>query len=198
METSTLTSLLWIAGAIVITGAFFWVKKRKKAEQPDGNTGGGTERPPLPPDPEPEDSAKKVNPNPIKAKKAFIAHLSDFSKNLAALKESFDVKSWTETIIDVNDPDLTGLWEKYVAAGNTPVKWRQLIASWQVKSDTCKSFTCVTNDNMSAYCLPDGGKLTIGVKYKVISPCWVYTSEDNQGNVKKQIVVKGIVVPFES
>uniref|UniRef100_UPI0040253638 hypothetical protein n=1 Tax=Segatella hominis TaxID=2518605 RepID=UPI0040253638 len=61
-----------------------------------------------------------------------------------------------------------------------------------------RSFTCVTNDNMSAYSLPDGGKLTMNVKYKVESPCWVYTSEDNQGNVKKQIVIKGIVVPFES
>lgn len=196
METSTLTNFLWIGGTILVVGAIFLFKS-KEPEKPGSKPGpnpdpGPGPVPPPPPAPPP------FKPNPIKAKKAFISHLEDFSKLLPTLIEGFVLEHWTAAIVTVNDPDLIGLWKKYVSAGEISVKWRQLLASWQVKSDTCRSFTCVTNDNMSAYSLPDGGKLTMNVKYKVESPCWVYTSEDNQGNVKKQIVIKGIVVPFES
>lgn len=174
METST---LIWIGGSIVAVGAFYWIKNRRK-------------------DPPPPPPTFKLNP--IKAKKAFIIHLNDFSKLLPTLLEGFNVNDWTGAIISVNDKDLTELWKKYVTLGETSAKWMQLLASWQIKSDTCKSFTCVTNDNVSAYGLPDGGKLTMDVKYKVISPCWVHTYEDNQGKVKKQIITKGIVIPFEN
>ena len=193
METSTLTNLLWIGGAILVVGAIILFKS-KGPEEPGSKPGQNSGPGPVPPPPPPP----SFKPNPIKAKKAFITHLGDFSEQLPTLLEGFNVNDWTAAIVTVNDPDLIGLWKKYVSAGETSVKWRQLLASWQVKSDTCRSFTCVTNDNMSAYSLPDGGKLTMNVKYKVESPCWVYTSEDNQGNVKKQIVIKGIVVPFES
>ena len=177
METST---LIWIGGAVVAVGAFFWIKNRKTGPGPG-------------PGPKPEQE-----PNPIKARKAFITHLNDFSKLLPTLLEGFNVNDWTGAIVSVNDENLTKLWKKYVKLDETATKWMQLLASWQVKSDTCKSFTCVTDDNISAYGLPDGGKLTMNTKYKVISPCWVHTFEDNQGKVKKQIITKGIVVPFEN
>lgn len=186
------TNLLLVGGLILVVGAIFLFKSKGPGPGPE-KPGPNPDPGPVPPPP-----PSPFKPNPIKAKKAFISNLEDFSKLLPTLIEGFVLEHWTAAIVTVNDPDLIGLWKKYVSAGETSVKWRQLLASWQVKSDTCRSFTCVTNDNMSAYSLPDGGKLTMNVKYKVESPCWVYTSEDNQGNVKKQIVIKGIVVPFES
>lgn len=186
METST---LIWIGGAIVVAGAFFLIKNK--------TTGKISPSPSPSPSPVPSPPPLAFKPNPIKAKKAFIAHLDDFSKLLPTLLKGFNVNDWTGAIVSVNNKDLTELWKKYVTLGETSSKWMQLLASWQIKSDTCKSFTCVTNDNISAYSLPDGGTLTINTKYKVITPCWVHTYEDNQGKAKKQIITKGIVVPFE-
>lgn len=198
MGTST---LIWIGGTIVVVGVFLLIKNKTTRviePTPDrdrGGTGTGTSPEPLPPSPPPTQSFK---PNPIKAKKAFMNHLNDFSKLLPTLLEGFKVNDWTGAIVNVNDKDLTGLWENYVNLGDTSTKWMQLLASWQIKSDTCKSFTCVTNDNIAAYSLPDGGNLAMNTKYKVISPCWVHTFEDNEGKTKKQIITKGIVVPFEN
>ena len=113
METST---LIWIGGAIVAVGAFYWIKNGRKD-------------PPPPPPP--------FKLNPINAKKAFVTHLNDFSKLLPTLLENFNVNEWTGAIVSVNDESLTKLWEKYVTLGETATKWMQLLASWQVKSDTC-------------------------------------------------------------
>lgn len=188
MESSTLTNLLWIGGTIVVVGAFFFIKKSisdgkdKKVKTGNSEQSPVNFQPPLP-------------SNPIKAKKAFTAHLNDFAKLLPTLLKGFNINDWTGAIVSVGDPDLMGLWKKYVDLEETPAKWMQLLASWQVKCDTCKSFTCATNDNLFAYGLPDGSELTMNTKYKVISPCWVHTYEDAQGKVKKNVVTRGIVVP---
>ena len=78
---------------------------------------------------------------------------------------------------------------------NVKKKMIQVLSSWQIKSDLCKSFTCLTNDNVLAYKLPDGGQLVMGQKYKVESPCWIHTNEDSDGVVSKKIIVRGVVIP---
>ena len=189
-----LSTLLWVGGAVMAVGAYFAFKNKSHSsgdgskEQQGGNSGNGTT--PLPPPAQP----KPVNP--IKAKKAFLNHVDDFAQLLPTLSGEFNMSDWTAAIITVNDADLTGLWKKYVKLGNVAQKWMQLLASWQVKCDTCKSFTCATKDNLSAYSLPDGGQMTMAVKYKVVSPCWVHTFEDHEGMTRKRVVAKGIVVPF--
>lgn len=135
-------------------------------------------------------------PNQILARKAFLSHLDDFALLLPSLESEIAINKWTETIVSVNDKDLTGLWAKCVQTREVKTKWIQLLASWQVKRDTCKSFTCLTNSNIAAYSLPDGSSLTMEEKYKVITPCWVYTFDDEQGQTIKRVVSKGIVVPI--
>lgn len=146
--------------------------------------------------------SKEISPNPnlIKAKKAFINHLDEFTSLLPSLQSGADMNKWTEAIVNINDKDLTSLWANCVKTKDFKMKWLQLLASWQIKSDTCKSFTCVSNGNMVAYSLPDGSPIEMNQKYKVISPCWVFTSEDDYGKSVKRIIMKGVVVqiPIES
>lgn len=145
--------------------------------------------------PEPEEEVR-INKN--QARKAFLEHLNEFAPYLSTLNnEGFDRIKWTEIIVTINDKDLIELWKKYVSVGDTQERWKRLLASWQIKSDNCKSFTCVKEDNLMAYTLPNGDAITNGVKYKVESPCWVHTIEHEDGNVEKRIISKGIVVPFE-
>lgn len=137
--------------------------------------------------------------NPRLAKKAFIANIEKFAPILDTLNnQTFNLNEWTEVIVSVNDTHLTRLWKKYVKVDKIQERWKQLLASWQIKSDTCKSFTCNTADNVAAYNLPNGDSISIGVKYKVESPCWVVTIEDTDGKISKRVVNKGIVTPIET
>ena len=130
------------------------------------------------------------------AKVAFMAHLDNFVPLLSALTQtSADIQKWTEAIVDINDDDLTGLWKKCVKSGSPTEKWLQLLASWQIKADSCKSFTCCSEDNVESYTLESGEAIEMGVKYAVVSPCWVLTKEDADGKIQKQVIVKGIVTP---
>lgn len=133
------------------------------------------------------------------AGKAFVKNIDIFAPILNTLNDNtFDFQSWTALIVTVNDQELTEAWKQCVKSDNVKKKWMQVLASWQLKCDTCRSFTCLTMDNMTAYSLPDGGPLAEGVKYRVEYPCWVLTAEDADGNVIKTVVTKGIVVPFEN
>lgn len=146
---------------------------------------------------EPQSSLKEVaRPyNLIMAKRAFVENLKRFSTLLATLHKGVDIKKWTEVIVDINDYDLVEFWEKMVKQPDIADKLIKILSSWQIKGDTCKSFTCLTQDNIMAYQLPDGSELEIGQKYKVESPCWIFTSEDNDGNVSKSVIIKGVVIP---
>ena len=135
--------------------------------------------------------------NKSQAKKAFLSNIQTFVPILSSLNDdTFNAKVWTEYIVTVNDFHLIELWKKYVSAEDTKNKWKRLLASWQVKSDVCKSFTCVSEDNKASYTLSDGSAITEGVKYKVEKPCWVYTFEKEDGTIVKAILTKGIVVPM--
>lgn len=182
MGTST---VLIVGGVVVATGALAVLIK--KSNRKDGSKYTTNQRG--------EDEVSK--PNLLLAKKAFLEHLDDFSNLFPLLESGVEINKWTETIITINDKDLTNLWAKYVKLQEVNTKWIQLLASWQVKRDTCKSFTCLTNSNIASYILPDGSTLLMDVKYKVITPCWVYTFEDEQGKTNKRIVSKGIVVPTQ-
>lgn len=136
--------------------------------------------------------------NPRLAKKAFIDNINNFAPILDSLNnETFSKQEWTERIISVNDENLTTLWREYAKEQNLQIKLKQLLASWQLRCDTCKSFTCTTADNIAAYALPNGDQISMGVKYKVVSPCWVLTLEDENGQCSKKVVNKGVVIPAQ-
>ena len=144
-------------------------------------------------EPKPEPAPRPYNL--LCAKKALLSNLEKISFLLPTLHNGFSVEKWTEVIVDINDYDLTEFWKKLATQPNVTKKMIQVLSSWQIKSDLCKSFTCLTNDNVLAYKLPDGGQLVMGQKYKVESPCWIHTNEDSDGVVSKKIIVRGVVIP---
>lgn len=176
---------VWIVLAI---GAIVLISKMSKS----GKSGGGDDDGINPGD---ENTPFQINKN--QAKKVFLLNIDKFAPILPSLNnESFDPRLWTEMIVTINDSHLIELWKKYVSVADVKDRWKRLLASWQIKSDDCKSFTCVRKDNISSYTLPNGDAITMGEKYKVETACWVYTCEDQEGNVCKRIISKGIVVPF--
>ena len=77
------TNLLLVGGLILVVGAIFLFKSKGPEPEKTGSKPGPNPDPgPVPPPPPPPSPFK---PNPIKAKKAFISHLEDFSKLLPTL-----------------------------------------------------------------------------------------------------------------
>ena len=124
--------------------------------------------------------------NLVLAKRALVNNIHKFSTLLPTLHRGISLEKWTEIVIDINDYDLTEFWKKVANQPDVAKKMTQILSSWQIKSDTCKSFTCLTEDNVLAYQLPDGSKLEMGQKYKVESPCWIHTIENNDGTITKK------------
>lgn len=182
--------IVWIAlgiGAIVLISRMSKDGKVGKRNNDRANLGEKNSTSP---------SEVKINKN--QAKKVFLQNIDKFAPILSSLNnDSFDCKLWTELIVTVNDFHLTELWKKYVSAADVKERWKRLLASWQIKSDNCKSFTCLREDNILSYTLPNGDSLVMGEKYKVEVACWVYTDEDSEGNVNKRLISKGVVIPFQ-
>lgn len=178
--------IVWIALAIV---AIVLISRKSKSVKIDKGDNDGTNQ---------GDENPEVKINKNQAKKVFLSNIDKFAPILPSLNnDSFDCKLWTEVIITVNDFHLTELWKKYVSATEVKERWKRLLASWQIKSDNCKSFTCLREDNILSYTLPNGDTLVMGEKYKVEVECWVYTDEDAEGNTKKRVISRGVVVPFQ-
>lgn len=178
--------IVWIALAIV---AIVLISRKSKSVKIDKGDNDGTNQ---------GDENPEVKINKNQAKKVFLLNIDKFAPILPSLNnDSFDCKLWTEVIVTVNDFHLTELWKKYVSATEVKERWKRLLASWQIKSDNCKSFTCLREDNILSYTLPNGDTLVMGQKYKVEVECWVYTDEDAEGNTKKRVISKGVVVPFQ-
>lgn len=133
--------------------------------------------------------------NLVSAKRALVNNIHKFSTLLPTLHRGISLEKWTEIVVDINDYDLTEFWKKVAKQPDVGKKMTQILSSWQIKSDTCKSFTCLTEDNVLAYQLPDGSKLEMGLKYKVESPCWIHTIENSDGTITKKILIKGVVTP---
>lgn len=185
---------LAIGVAIVVINLIARMRKGREVSSESGSVSGSEDETTPPTKQLPE--VVKINKN--QAKKAFLTNLDKFAPILPSLNsESFDCRLWTEMIVTVNDFHLTELWKNYVYRADVKDRWKRLLASWQIKSDNCKSFTCLREDNILSYTLPNGDSLVMGEKYKVDMACWVYTEEDSEGNINKKIICRGIVVPYQ-
>lgn len=131
----------------------------------------------------------KENINMAAAQKAFLTNLHKFVPLLNDSK--IDSNKWSDAVIDINDDDLMALWYKMV---NRPDLWVNQMASWGLKQERCEAFTAM-DKHIQLYATANGTEITLGQKYIVKSPCWLLTSQDENGRVIKKVVKKGIVEP---
>ena len=129
----------------------------------------------------------KKNPNIATAQKAFLNNLNRFVPLLNSTK--IDQDKWSDAVIDVNDEDLTALWYKMI---NRLDLWVNQMAAWGLKQERCESFMAM-DKHSQLYSTASGLELTIGQKYVVKSPCWLLTTQDENGHAIKKVVKKGIV-----
>lgn len=123
---------------------------------------------------------------PQSAKEAFLSNVNKFESILPQLNNSLNIESWTEQIVDINNPQLTALWQRCLK--NTAM-WKQMLSSWGLRQDTCKSFTYL-DKYANMYETADGSDPESSCKYRVLDGCWILT-DDSTGN--KRVIKKGII-----
>lgn len=130
---------------------------------------------------------KKKNNIQQSAKEAFIMNIGRFTPYFnQLLQEQFDAEDWTDTIIDINNDELIEYWKRVHSNVDSILR---MLAMWGVRRDTCTSFTSMKS-YVAMYDTEDGTSLIDGVKYEVITPCWILT---DMSTGAKKIVLKGVV-----
>ena len=126
---------------------------------------------------------------------AFIENIDKFIPLLDGLERNeIDTEKWKIAIIDVNNKDLFQLWCSAISSGNLVQKWLEVfLEPVGLKYENCISFIAMKR-HVEEYDTQDGASLVLGEHYKVLSPCWLLTRPDEDGNDRTTIIRKGIVI----
>lgn len=173
-------NILWCIAGVV--GAVVIVKLVQSGKGPEP-------LPPTPPQPPTEDTDitdGPINPPVQSAKEAFLSNILKFINILPQLNGSLNVESWSEQIVDINNAQLTALWKRCLK--DTSV-WKQMLSSWGLRQDTCKSFTYLEK-YANMYDTADKSEPEVGSRYRVIDGCWILT-DNNSGD--KRVIKKGFI-----
>lgn len=135
----------------------------------------------------------KPNPNTPKAKKAFLDNLPKFMPYFSGVSEIIvDRDGMSDAVVDLNDDDLIALWNQ---TKDNPKMWINQMAAFGVSADSRTEFVAM-NKHKEMYSLEGGGEIQEGIRYKVLSACWIQTLSELEKTVKK-VVKKGIVKEVE-
>lgn len=123
----------------------------------------------------------------VPAEIAFKENLEKFAYLLKGVskQEITNRQDWTETIITINNEELTDLW---MTANKRPDLWMTYLQTFGLQIDLVDSFEA-TSYHTELYEDASGKVLEMGQMYKVVSSCWIYTDDNNE----KSVVCKGLV-----
>lgn len=172
--------LTGVAAAFLLAVVFWFIgKKNPEAKKPAVS----------PKSDSPEDKYISKNPSTPKAKKAFLENLPKLLPYFSGVSEIIiDKKGLTDAIIDINDADLTALWNQTI---DKPEMWINIMASFGVAADNRTEFAAMEK-HLEMYSSIDDSPLEVGSRYSVLSACWILT-ESVEGKTIKKVVKKGLV-----
>lgn len=132
---------------------------------------------------------KPIEPNPnsqVSAKEAFLGNIDKFAPHLVNLeKGEVDWNKWSDVIIEISNNNLYHVWKSVLKKHDA---WIRVMASWGLSFDSCIEFV-YAKGREDLYDTEDGTKMQEGIKYSVLSPCWIVTTSIG----KKSVVKKGVV-----
>lgn len=179
------TNILIVGGIVLAVGLLALVKFTNKTKTK--NTKGQAKANTIHPTPKySEADLSKATKQTKAAKTSFLENIDRFTPMLTSLSDgSFNASDWTETIVDINNDELTQYWIK---ANKSADSLCRLLASWGIKSDNCTSFRAM-DIHREMYKQVDGSETELGKTYSVVRNCWIMTDSDNTNKV----IVFGIV-----
>ncbi len=179
-------NILWCAAGIV--GAVFVTKliRRKPDSKPI------TDAPAKPRIPRSTDNTDVINVihHPEgSAKDAFVANIANFTSLFEALNTGAKLsEAINDAVIEINNKDLMEMWVKICKDHKAILR---ILAMWGIKREDEIQFQAQKH-HVDRYMLIQGQVINLNKVYKVITPCWIYTSTDNNGIVHKSVAIKGL------
>ena len=180
-EENVSASILWIGlAAIVLIFIIYLISKTRAASPTSPNSSSQKE------------SGEEITLSDAvtSAKDAFVRNINLFVPLIDELSTGrVDVNKWSDAVISTDSNNLLSVWRKYLK--NVSL-WENQLASWGIKRDLCVAFVAMEY-HKEFYEDKDGQELQLGIKYQVVSSCWIQTISDTNGNCSKKVVKKGIV-----
>lgn len=120
------------------------------------------------------------------AKDAIIENIELIKPLLENLtSDSYNGEKWADLIKSFNSPELNGIWGKIGCKSDALMR---IFSFWGFRPELCTSFICTGKEN-ELYEAENLTNLEQGVKYDVMSKCWLFTN--NEG--VKSVIIKGKV-----
>lgn len=124
------------------------------------------------------------------AQQYILEHVDMFAPLLHGLNEGkLDCHAWQILIEKAQNYQLLQYWRK---ANGKVSSWLTLLQMWGISYDTCQSFLAV-DAFKPMYHTETDTEIETGIKYEVITPCWIITKNLDDGSAVKKIIVKGVV-----
>lgn len=179
-------NLLWFA--IGVVGTVAAMKLIRKL--PPGR-GGDTDAPTPITIPEKPYKAPSISviQHPVgSAKDAFLINVS----NLAPLFDSLNKgvkfnEAVNDAIIEINNQELMDIWVKISKDHKAVLR---ILSMWGIRREDEIQFQTQSH-HIERYGTLDGNTVKSGKTYKVVSPCWIYTRQDENGKSQKSVIIKG-------
>lgn len=190
-----LNTMYWLCGSAIVLGSCYYAFKYRGKGSEDGNKEAeikknGDKKPVRQITTEQPKELGESFDKSISAKECFIQNIEKFTPFLPNLyKKNFNTTEWRDAIIGTNNYHLLQYWNK---TKNRADAWITILQMWGIKYDPCMSFVCMEG-HKELYQLENGNGVHIGIKYSVISPCWILTKTGSDGKVSKTLLLKGIV-----
>lgn len=91
---------------------------------------------------------------------------------------------WTKIIEEINNEDLTAMWNN---GSKNPNLWFVYLQSFGLQQDFLNEFVGIVEYN-ERYNISNATQIEVGKTYQVLLPCWIYTDENNI----KKVALKGV------
>lgn len=177
-------NILWCAAGII--GAIVIIKLLKKPtpEKPV---------PTLMPQPEvpviAEEPISVIQHPQGNAKEAFLANIKKLAPLFDCLNNGSKFSGTVnDAIIEINNKELMNLWTKIC---NNHKAVLRVLAMWGIKREDEIQFQAQKH-HIERYDLTEGQSISLGKTYKMIYPCWIYTSINSNGVAQKSVAIKGL------
>ena len=187
MATNTL--LLIVGGFLGICGLYYFIRKRPNKKTPILTEETKPKKTiviePTETPITPWENFDKDTP----AKDCIINNINLFAPLIRELHKGMNSDAWIDAIISLKNYQLIEYWNKIKNNANA---WETILQMWGIKCESCISFVGM-DVYKEMYDTDNGCTLENGVKYEVISQCWVLTRHSNSGKSEKTVICKGLV-----
>lgn len=123
-----------------------------------------------------------------RAKDAFLINVPNLAPLFDSLNKGvkFD-EAINDAIIEINNQELMQIWVKISKDHKAVLR---ILSMWGIRREDEIQFQAQSY-HIERYDTLEGKSIEYGKTYRVVSSCWIYTRQDENGKSQKSVIIKG-------